>query len=112
MSRYDHASFTGNPVQVANAREQALAEGLRRLAVKFGLTFQEPLQINSRGEFNLFLDHKNYTENPRYGEEFTKLLNKHSPRTGINPTKHMDPMNSWCMMFHFDVARMLTEAGV
>lgn len=106
LSQYDHAAFPGAPVQQADAREQALADGLRRLATKFGLTFQEPLHIDSRGEFNLFLE-----TGARYGETFVLLLNKHSPRTGVAPTKFIDPLNSWCMMSHFNVARMLDEAG-
>lgn len=104
---YDHSNFPGKPVQQADARGQALKEGLVRLADKYGFKFHANLYINSRGEIDLFLE-KGYT----YGPEFVKLLNKHNPRTGIHPTKFMDPSNSWCMMNHFDVARMLEEAGV
>lgn len=104
--KYDHANFPGKPVQQAEARGQALKEGLRRLADKFGLVFEENLNIDSRGEIKLFLF------GGTYGPEFVKLLNKHNPRTGIYPTKFIDPSNNWCMMNHFDVARMLEEAGV
>jgi hypothetical protein len=103
---YEHSNFPGKPVQQADARGTALKEGLRRLATKFGFVFQERLHINSRGEIDLFLF------SGSFGEEFVKLLNKHNPRTGIYPTKFMDPSNSWCMMNHFDVARMLEEANV
>lgn len=106
-SRYDHASFPGSPVQQAQARESALSAGLERLAAKFGVTFERPLHINSRGEIHLFL-----FRGQVYGAEFAALLCKHSPRTGIAPTKYMLPENNWCMMAHFDVARMLDEAVV
>lgn len=105
-SKYDHASFPGKPLQQGGLREAALADGLRKLATKYGFTFKEPLHINTLGEFNLFL------VQGTYGEEFVALLNKHSPRTGLYPTKFIDPSNSWCMMGHFDVALMLDEAGI
>lgn len=106
-SKYAHAAFPGVGIQQADAREKALADGLRALATKYGFDFKEPLQITSNGEFVLSLAY-----NARYGEAFVLLLNKHRPRTGMHPTKFIDPSNSWCMMNHFDVARMLDEAGV
>ena len=44
-----------------------------------------------------------------YGVTFAALLCKHNPRTGIYPTKHMDPKNGWCRIHHFDVECMLNE---
>lgn len=99
---YDHTAFPGTPWEQGHNREVALADGLRKLAATFGLQFKEPLHIDSRGEFNLFL-----VDGQRYGDAFVALLNQHSPRTGYAPTKYMDPANSWCIMNHFDVQRML-----
>lgn len=106
-NNYDHSAFAGSPVQRADARQQALMAGLHRLATKYGFAWKSSLYINSRGEIDLFLE-----DGQKYGPEFVLLLNKHNPRTGINPTKYMDPSNNWCMMNHFDVTRMLEEAGV
>lgn len=107
MTCYDHSAFPGKPVQQGDAREAAIADGLRRLAAQHGLAFKEPLHINSLGEFQLFL-----VDGQRYGEAFAALLCRHRPRCGTAPTRFLDPLNSWCMMNHFDAAAMLTEAGV
>lgn len=105
--KYDHGAFAGTPWEQGHAREQALIAGLGRLAAKFGVAFKPYRHINSWGEFDLFLE-----DGQCYGDEFAALLCKHSPRTGIAPTKYLDGVNSWCMMNHFDVACMLEEAGV
>lgn len=107
-AKYDHAAFPGSPLEQGRAREAALAEGVYRLGFKYGVTFKGPIHIRGlRGEMDLFLK-----DGQRYGEELAKLIAKHNPRMGSISTKHMDPLNSWCLMNHFDVARMLEEAGV
>lgn len=45
-----------SPLELARERELRLAQGLRDLAAKHGKTFKEPLAIDSRGEFNLFIE--------------------------------------------------------
>ena len=97
------------PFQAGNHREQMLAAGLRQLAPLHGIRFREPLQIDSNGEFSLVCATDIVGASPVYGESFVALLNKHNPRTGILPTKYMDPRNSWCRINHFDVERMLNE---
>lgn len=94
------------PWETGQKREQLLASGLRTLGAKFGLLFREPLYIDTNGEFSLVVDH----DVRGYGQPFVDLLNKHNPRTGIKPTKYMDPRNNWCRINHFDVERMLNEA--
>ncbi len=94
-----------NPWETGQKREQLLASGLRTLGAKFGLLFREPLYIDSNGEFSLVVDH----DVRSYGQPFVDLLNKHNPRTGVRPTKYMDPRNGWCRINHFDVERMLNE---
>lgn len=99
---YSHADFTGSPWEIGNKREKALADGLRRFAKHHGYVFKEPLQIDSIGEMNLFI--KDGTFGPSM-----ELIRHHNPRCGMYPTKHMCQENSWCMMNHFDVERLLEE---
>lgn len=55
VSEYAHqgTSESLSPMTDASRRESALADGLRRLAWKEGITFREPLQMDSNGEFSL-----------------------------------------------------------
>jgi hypothetical protein len=100
-----HETKGMTPWEAGRMRESMLATGLRTLGAKHGLLFREPLQIDSNGEFSLAVDHDVHG----YGQPFVDLLNRHNPRTGILPTKHMDPRNGWCRINHFDVERMLNE---
>lgn len=103
--------------EAGRKREQLLASGLRTLGAKHGIRFREPLQIDTNGEFSLVVllnPEDEHTPSASvqcgsYGVSFVALLNKHNPRTGIRPTKHMDPRNGWCRINHFDVERMLNE---
>jgi hypothetical protein len=106
VSTYDHSSFPGKPVQQGDARQEALKLGLERLATVYGVEWRPRLFINSLGEIDLFL-----IPGQKYGEQLAALISKHNPRCGIRPGAYMDPSNSWCMMNHFDVQRMLEEWG-
>jgi hypothetical protein len=105
------------PLETSRMRESMLATGLRILGAKHGLLFREPLQIDSNGEFSLVAagaddgPYPSWGSQPcgTYGASFVALLNKHNPRTGMLPTKYMDPSNGWCRINHFDVERMLNE---
>ena len=97
------------PFQAGYKRETLLAAGLRTLASRFGLRFREPLYIDTNGEFSLVCCSDIVGKAPCYGQPFVDLLNKHNPRTGVYPTKYMDPSNNWCRINHFDVERMLNE---
>jgi hypothetical protein len=113
---YSHAAFPGKPVQQADAREAALAAGLRRLAKRHGIAFREPLQIDSRGEFPLVVSNGTPKDGPQdfcgqYGEALAAVISRHNPRTGRVPTSYMSPENGWCRMNHFDVQAMLEEAN-
>lgn len=103
-----------SPLELARERETRLAQGLRDLAAKHGKTFKEPLAIDSRGEFNLFIE----LDPPRpgfpgacgqYGDSLAAIISPHSPRCGMAPGAHIDGQQGWCMMHHFDVERMLSK---
>lgn len=98
-----------SPYAAGREREKLLALGLRLLGQQFSIKFKEPLQIDANGEFSLVCETDIVGMLPFYGVAFVALLNKHNPRTGILPTKHMDPANNWCRINHFDVERMLNE---
>lgn len=116
---YSHYEFKGSPVEAADAREKALAEGLHHLATCCGKSFQGPLQINSRGEFSLVMNDPGIgrdggqaliqTDAGRYGELLASILSPHGPRTGIAPARSIHPFNGWCSMSHFDVQAMLEQ---
>lgn len=97
------------PWEVGRHRENMLAGGLRELAMLHGIRFREPLYIDGNGEFSLVCCSDIVGKAPCYGQPFVALLNKHNPRTGIYPTKYMDPRNNWCRINHFDVECMLNE---
>ena len=104
-----------SPVQYSHARETALAEGLEKLATRYGKRFRQARYIDSRGEFSLNIADPAgmpRDESQAYGVEMSALLSKYRPRTGYAPTAHMDPSNSWCYMNHFDVEKMLTDEGL
>ena len=115
--KYNHADFPGSPMQQGDAREKALAEGLRRLAKAHGIILREPLQIDSRGEFSLSVSNGTARDGQSdacgcYGVPLAALIAKHSPRTGYAPTSFMSPENGWCRLHHFSVQAMLEEAGI
>ncbi len=103
-----------SPVAHGNNRETHLAEALRAVAAKTGVTLREPLRIDSNGEFSIVAVPTEPTNIPgaagRYSDEFVALLNRHNPRCGVLPTAHLLPENGWCRMNHFDVERLVLEA--
>lgn len=112
-SKYSHEAFL--PLagwHAGQAREKELVEGLKRLAKAHGKTFKGLYGIDARGEISIIVDNGGNFGCGEYGDDLAALLSRHNPRTGIYPTKHMDARNGWCHMNHFDVARMLEEAGV
>lgn len=104
---YDHIDFPGSPWEQGRTREVALAQGLMRLAEKYEVEFEAPLHINSNGEFRLVL-----AGGARFGDELAGILSKYRPRCGVHPTNHLDGMNGWCYMNHFNVQQMLEENGI
>ncbi len=107
-----HSAFPGKPVQQGQAREKALAHGLRIFALQHGREFREPLQCDSNGEFHLAIVNP---DNPtgeacgRFGGGMAEIIARHNPRCGISPSNHMSPDNGWCRMNHFDVENLLSE---
>lgn len=109
LKKFSHSSFTGNPCEVAEQREQALADGLRAFAKSHGIEFREPLNINSLGEFRLVVINP-VDPNGLFCGQFgtaADIIAKHNPRTGVSPSKFMSPYNGWCSMNHFDVENLL-----
>lgn len=101
-----------NPLEQSRQREAKLVQGLRQLATKYGTTFREPLQIDSRGEFSLVISNRTTHDGAtdptgQYGEPLAELLSQFNPRTGTALTRFLLPENGWCYMHHFDVERML-----
>jgi hypothetical protein len=112
LSDYSHAAFPGKPIQQGDAREAALADGLRELAACFGVTLREPLHIDSNGEFSLVVSNgtaRDFAGDPcgQYGKEFADLIARYNPRMGLTPSRFMSPENGWCRMNHFDAQTML-----
>lgn len=101
------------PVPHSREREALLAKALRELARGFGITLQEPLQINSRGEFSLAVlradgRDPHHAGTGTWGTEFVDILNRHEPRTGQLPGVQ-DAHGGWCWMNHFQVEKMVRE---
>jgi len=99
------------PWEHGRQRESALAEALFAAAQEHGVTLQQPLQIDSNGEFRIVAmpadgSSPDYGCGP-FGETFAALLGKFRPRAGIVHMERMDPGNGWCRMNHFDVEAMV-----
>lgn len=98
-----------SPVGHRDAREAALASGLVAMAEDFGVTLQQPLHVDGRGELRIVAIHPDGrspdTGCGRFGA-FAEKLSQHQARTGV-AAGHISPENGWCLMNHFDVSRML-----
>lgn len=103
--KFNHETFANvGRIAQAQAREAAIADGLREFAKHFGFAWQEPLRIDSRGEYQLFVN----DADGHYGDA-AAVMNHYRPRCGRSPGAHLMPASSWCRMNHFDVALMLED---
>jgi hypothetical protein len=101
-----------SPLGQARTREANLAGGLRTLAERHSVKLREPLRINANGEFNVIAEGATpYKGCSPYGS-LAAVLNRHNPRTGVQPGACLLPESGWCYMNHFDVERMLTTEGI
>lgn len=97
-------------VQFADIREASLASALQAMANEHGVQLETPLQINSRGEFNVVAKNINPASPFRsssFGDTFSKILNQYNPRTGTLPGAIMIAESSWCYLNHFEVERLV-----
>lgn len=116
---YSHAAFPGKPFPQGKARGEALAEGLRILAARYGVKFREPLHINAKGEFFLVVSNGTERDGPndpcgQYGEGLAALIGKHGSRTGAiyyGYHHHREASAGWCWMNHFAIQAMLEDAA-
>jgi hypothetical protein len=113
-----HQAFrahTISSVEHARQRELALGQAVFALGEMHGIAFQQPLHIDSRGEFALVVmppDGRDPAQGTgQYGEAFVGILNGHNPRTGAQPTRHMSADNGWCRINHFDLERLVLQEG-
>lgn len=103
-------------VQHKDQREPALCEALDKLAQSFGVQLVTPIFVDSRGELPIQvkqeplapLGQPSVPQNA-FGADFAALLSRYSPRTGVEPTAHLDPANTWCRMHHFMVEKMVLD---
>lgn len=96
------------PVQLGDARESALIEGLQALADAYGKTLT-PTRIDGRGDMEFTLSPPNGSQS--YGAELAAWLNEIPVAYGM--TNHMQghvlPQNNWCRINHFNVERLLEK---
>ena len=98
---------TLKPVQLADAREAGLVEGLYGLAAEYGVHIAFTC-INSNGEmaFNVKSGYNGCSG--IYGEQLASWLSRVPHRYGLAATDSpVLPENSWCWINHFDVERLL-----
>lgn len=112
-NRFSHSAFPGSPLQQRDARESALAAGLRELAARHGVTLREPLQVDARGEFSVVASNGTPCDGPNdpcgcFGT-FGPLLTRYSPRCGVLPGAHLDERSGWCKLHHFNAEKLLAE---
>ena len=101
------------PVQYRDIREEALSRALNSMTSDLGVKLQQPLQVDSRGEFSIVAMPEDGSS-PQlgagpFGEAFSDALNHHNPRTGERPGAIMDGESGWCRLNHFDAEKMVLE---
>lgn len=102
-----------SPLDHRLEREKTLAQALRVIAGRFGVTLEEPLQVDSNGEFSLVSVKPG--RNPHwYGAEsfngFADVLSDFGPRMGAAPLPagcRLLPENGWCRLNHFSAEKMV-----
>jgi hypothetical protein len=93
----------------STVREAALSDALRAVAQSYGVTLQEPLQINGNGEFSIVASRPGETMLNgcgKFGAEFADALNAHHARTGNSPTR-ISGDNGWCYLHHQEAEAMV-----
>lgn len=102
---------TLKPVQLADARESALIQGLNGLAAEYGREI-EPTRIDANGEMNFFMKGSAEGRGQPYGPELAAWLSTIATRTGTDPKKGpTEPGSNWCRIHHFEVERLLLAVG-
>ncbi|MDO8416558.1 MAG: hypothetical protein Q7S87_10155 [Agitococcus sp.] len=104
-----------SPVERGHQRGVAIGQALLALAAEHGVALEQPLSIDSRGEFRIFVEAPTGPGQPvateqRYGLKFASLLNKHNPRCGTTGGAHLLASSSWCYLNHFDAERLVVAA--
>lgn len=106
----DEAQNAGKPVQIGDARQKALIDGLLALGKACGKTIKNPLAIDARGELNFNIDN-DWPRNPDvqgYGIELAAWLGEVPTRTGENATQSgVLPESNWRRINHFDAEKLL-----
>lgn len=98
------------PLQHSDLREKYLSAALNAMAGDFGVKLNQPLQINSNGEYAVTALPKDINHDAGgFGQELSTVLNRHNPRTGVRPGATLLPENGWCYLNHFDAERMVFE---
>jgi len=100
------------PVQLGDAREKALVEGLHGLAAEYGREIEFTM-INgaNNGDMKFVIKPSRPGQyDGTYGEELAAWLSMVPRRTGITYTDApVLPQNNWCYINHFAVEHLLTE---
>lgn len=100
-----------SPIGYKDERETHLASALRAMAECCGMTLEDPLHVNSNGEFSLVVANPKgparWYGSPPFGESFASYLTAHHARTGFPGPNTIDPSNGWCYLNHFDAERMV-----
>jgi hypothetical protein len=100
------------PVQLGDAREKAIIDGLHALAAHFAKEI-DYTYIDANGELDFFVKGASRGHGGEYGEDLAALLSQVSRRTGVSPTNAaVLPENNWCRINHFEAEKLLKIAGV
>lgn len=101
-----------SPVAHAREREAAVAKALRAVAADHQVQLQEPLSIDSNGEFSIIAlgDDGQVTcrGGGRFGDAFAELLTRNRARTGWPGPNVILGCNGWCRLNHFEAEKMVS----
>lgn len=101
------AQQAGGALQIGNAREAALIDGLMAIAEAAGALLQRPVSIDAGGEISVFGIRDKFGFSTAYGADFAALISAIPRRTGFSTKSPVLPENSWCYINHFDVEALI-----
>lgn len=101
----EYAFGSLSSVPHANRRESCLCTAIEALATELGAQIEGPLRIDSRGDIAVNVKRGA----GGYGAALAELLNRHNPRTGIQPGAVLQASSSWCYLNHFDAERLVRD---
>ena len=96
-------------------REELIGQAIVAIGKECGIELENPLHMNSKGEYNLIVlkpgqNEMNKTGCGPFGEKFAALLNEFPFRNGILATSgYVQAESGWGWINHFDAEKLVAN---